>query len=70
MNKINKSLVKRKTLKRRKTRRRESYSTYIYKVLKQIHPGMGSKAMSIINTFINHMFERLSKEACSQIQQE
>ena len=26
--------------KKRKRRRKESYSIYIYKVLKQVHPGM------------------------------
>ena len=38
-----------KVVKRRRTRK-ESYGTYIYKVLKQVHPdvGISSKAMSII----------------------
>jgi hypothetical protein len=36
--------------KKRKRRRKESYSIYIYKVLKQVHPdtGISSKAMSIM----------------------
>jgi len=39
--------------KKRKRKRRESYSTYIYNVLKQVHPdvGVSSKAMSIMNSF-------------------
>jgi histone H2B len=53
-----------KTGKRRK-RRRESYSIYIYKVMKQVHPdtGISSKAMSIMNSFVNDIFERIAAEA-------
>lgn len=42
-----------------------SYSIYIYKLLKQVHPdvGISSKAMSIMNSFVNDMFERISAEA-------
>ncbi|KAL3858058.1 hypothetical protein ACJMK2_012677 [Sinanodonta woodiana] len=51
--------------KKRKKRRRESYGIYIYKVLKQVHPdtGISSKAMSIMNSFVNDVFERISAEA-------
>nr|XP_043877037.1 histone H2B 3-like [Solea senegalensis] len=50
--------------KRRKTRR-ESYAIYVYKVLKQVHPdtGISSKAMSIMNSFVNDIFERIGSEA-------
>ena len=49
---------------RRKTRV-ESYSTYIYKVLKQVHPdtGISRRAMSIMNSFINDLFERIAGES-------
>ncbi|GCC21446.1 hypothetical protein chiPu_0019918 [Chiloscyllium punctatum] len=49
----------------RRNRRRESYSLYIYKVLKQVHPdtGISSKAMSVINSFVGDIFERLAAEA-------
>ena len=49
----------------RRTKRKETYSTYIYKVLKQVHPdtGVSTKAMSIMNSFINDLFERLAGEA-------
>ena len=45
--------------------RKESYSIYIYKVLKQVHPdtGISSKAMSIMNSFVNDIFERVATEA-------
>ncbi|OAF66625.1 hypothetical protein A3Q56_05655 [Intoshia linei] len=52
------------TTKRRK-KRKETYSIYIYKVLKQVHPdtGISSKAMSIMNSFVNDIFERCASEA-------
>ncbi|XP_059498384.1 late histone H2B.L4-like [Stegostoma tigrinum] len=51
--------------KKRKRSRKESYSIYIYKVLKQVHPdtGISSKAMSIMNSFVNDIFERIAGEA-------
>ena len=54
-----------KTGKGRKTKRVESYSTYIYRVLKQVHPntGISKRGMSILNSFINDIFERLALEA-------
>jgi histone H2B len=46
-------------------KRTESYSSYIYKVLKQVHPdtGISKKGMSVMNSFINDIFERLAGEA-------
>ena len=51
--------------KKKKRKRKESYSIYIYKVLKQVHPdtGISSKAMSIMNSFVNDIFERIAAEA-------
>jgi histone H2B len=51
--------------KGKKNKRVESYSTYIYKVLKQVHPetGISKKGMSIMNSFINDIFERIAGEA-------
>ena len=51
--------------KKRSKKRKESYSIYIYKVLKQVHPdtGISSKAMSIMNSFVNDIFERIAQEA-------
>ncbi|TYI18707.1 hypothetical protein ES332_A07G111500v1 [Gossypium tomentosum] len=41
----------------------ETYKIYIFKVLKQVHPdiGISSKAMGIMNSFINDIFEKLAK---------
>ena len=46
-------------------KRVETYSSYIYKVLKQVHPdtGISKKGMSIMNSFINDIFERIATEA-------
>lgn len=54
-----------KDKKKRSKKRSESYSIYIYKVLKQVHPdtGISSKAMSIMNSFVNDLFERIAAEA-------
>jgi histone H2B len=51
--------------KKRRKKRKESYAIYIYKVLKQVHPdtGISSKAMSIMNSFVNDIFERIAAEA-------
>ena len=44
---------------------KQTYSIYVYKVLKQVHPGTGisSKAMGIMNSFVNDIFERVANEA-------
>ena len=54
-----------KTTTKRRRRSRESYGIYIYKVLKQVHPdvGISSKGMSIMNSFVNDIFERIACEA-------
>ncbi|XP_061553694.1 histone H2B 1/2-like [Phyllopteryx taeniolatus] len=50
---------------KRRRGRKESYAIYVYKVLKQVHPdtGISSKAMSIMNSFVNDIFERIASEA-------
>ena len=62
--KAQKSVVKGDKKTRRK-KRTESYATYIYKVLKQVHPdtGISSKAMTIMNSFVNDIFERIAGES-------
>nr|VWP01934.1 N/A [Ganoderma boninense] len=56
--------------KKRRKGRKETYSSYIYKVLrasvlKQVHPdtGISNKAMAILNSFVNDIFERIATEA-------
>ncbi|KAK3579128.1 hypothetical protein CHS0354_022148 [Potamilus streckersoni] len=50
--------------KHKTQRRRETYGIYIYRVLKHVHPdtGISSKAMSIMNSFVN-IFKRIAAEA-------
>ncbi|XP_076024789.1 histone H2B 1/2-like [Genypterus blacodes] len=54
-----------KSGKKRKRTRKQSYAIYVYKVLKQVHPdtGISSKAMGIMNSFVNDIFERIAGEA-------
>ena len=49
----------------RKTKKVESYASYIYKVLKQVHPntGISKRGMSILNSFINDIFEKIALES-------
>ena len=51
--------------KKRRGKRKESYAIYIYKVLKQVHleTGISSKAVDIMNSFVNDIFERIATEA-------
>jgi len=51
--------------KGRKKKRSETFGIYIYKVLRQVHPdtGISTKAMSIMNSFVNDIFERIAGEA-------
>ena len=50
---------------KRRSKRVESYSSYIYKVLKQVHndTGISKRGMSIMNSFINDIFDRIASEA-------
>jgi histone H2B len=54
-----------KGAKKGKRRAARNWSLYIYKVLKQVHSdtGISNKAMNIMNSFINDIFERLASEA-------
>ena len=51
--------------KKKKKSRKETYNSYIYKVLKQVHPdvGISNKAISILNSFVNDIFGRIAGEA-------
>jgi histone H2A len=51
--------------KKRKHKRVETFSTYIYTVLKQVHPDctISKKSMSIMNSFITDIFDKTMVEA-------
>ena len=54
-----------KKKKAKKATKHETYKVYIHKVLRQVHPdtGISSKAMSIMNSFVNDIFEKIATEA-------
>merc|ERR1712159_477278 len=51
-----------KTMIVKKKKRVESFSVYIYRVLKQVHPetGISKRSMSIMNSFIYDIFEKIA----------
>ena len=55
----------RKVATKRRRAGKQAYGRYIYRVLKQVHPdvGVSTKAMSIMNSFVNDLFERVASEA-------
>lgn len=60
-----KKVAPKKAPSKKSAKRVESYSSYIYKVLKQVHPstGISKRGMSILNSFINDIFERIALES-------
>lgn len=52
------------TDKKKSKKRSETFSLYIYRVLKQVHPdiGISKRSMSIMNSFINDIFEKACLE--------
>ena len=48
-----------------KKKRTETFSVYIYRVLKQVHPetGISKRSMHIMNSFIGDIFEKIALEA-------
>ena len=52
---------------KRKKKAKQTYSSYIYKVLKQVHPdtGISSKGMAVMCNFITDLFERIGNEAAN-----
>lgn len=56
-----------KKRKRRSGGGSEEYKTYVFKVLKQVHPGMAisSKATTVVNNYMADMFERIADEAAT-----
>lgn len=55
-------LIKKKL---RRFKRKTSYSGYIFKVLKQVHPSVSisSRSMSIMNSFVEDLFDQIGQEA-------
>ena len=51
--------------KKKKRVNTTSYASYIYKVLKQVHPdtGISKKSMVIMDSFVHDLFEQIATEA-------
>ena len=51
--------------KERKRKRTETFSKYIFKVLKNVHKDMGisKSSMNVMNSFIRDLFDQISLEA-------
>ena len=64
-----KKSVKKNTIVKRKAKRVETFSIYIYRVLKQVHPetGISKRSMAIMNSFINAIFEKIASEAAKLV---
>ena len=62
---VAKKAAKKKTGKSRRKRNTSSFNTYIFRVLKQVHPkiGLSKKSMSIMNSFVNDTFDKVATEA-------
>ena len=57
------------TSSHRKKKRKESFSIYIYKILKDLHSsnnnkGITRKAMEIMNSMIFDIFEKITNQSC------
>ena len=64
-----KKQVVKKEAKLHKRRRHETFSVYIYKVLKQVHndTGISKRSMSIMNSFVYDLFDRIALEAAKLV---
>ena len=63
--KVVKKVVAKKASTGPRRRRTETFSVYIYRVLKQVHPetGISKRSMHIMNSFISDIFEKIALEA-------
>lgn len=61
--KVAKPTTEKKVVKR--VKKFNSFSTYILRVLKQVHPktGISKKSMAIMNSLVQDAFERITSEA-------
>lgn len=60
------------TKRRRRAPNTSSYNTYIYRVLKQVHPekGISRKAMAVMNSMVEDLFAQLSDEASAVVRKD
>ena len=64
---VKKAVAKTHTKKvaKKHNKRVQSYSTYIVRILKQVHPkiGISKRSVSIMNSLVNDTFEKVASEA-------
>jgi histone H2B len=62
---VKKAVAKKAVAAKAHRRRQETFSVYIFRVLKQVHPdtGISKKSMQILNSFVNDIFEKIALEA-------
>ena len=60
-----KKVMKKTVLKTKKRRAPESFKSYIFKVLKQVHPQtrISKKGIAIMNNFVTDTFDKVAVEA-------
>jgi histone H2B len=60
-----KKIVAKKNEKRQRRKKFDSYSVYIYRVLKNIHGdiGISKRGMAVMNSFVADLFEKIALEA-------
>lgn len=56
---------KSRNARKRSKKIKQGFSIYIHRVLKEFHPNItiSKKSMSIVNSFVNNMFEKIAFEA-------
>jgi len=61
---VQKSSPVKKVAKKSHRKRSETYSIYIMRVLKQVHPktGISKRAMTILNNLVSDTFDRVARE--------
>ena len=55
----------RKAKKKKQGKRKRNFNVYIYKVMRRVHwdTSISSKAMGIMNSFVNDIFEHIASES-------
>lgn len=58
--------------KGRRAKNQDRFNTYIYKVLKQVHPdtGLSNHAMAIMDDFVQFTLQRIALQAQIVVEQE
>ena len=60
-----KKVMKKPTGEKKVRKAKRTFNSYIFKILKQVHPktGMSKKSMNIVNSIVADTFDRIASEA-------